>query len=94
MLLSTVLSGLAILSVSIEAPIVAAVFGAAAFCLIGRQEGARPIFTSLALFGRRPAQSAERLVVAGVQKPEQYAKSSLRADVFRFAPNNGRYSAA
>jgi hypothetical protein len=24
----------------------------------------------------------------------QYAKSSLRADVFRFAPNNGRYSAA
>ena len=24
----------------------------------------------------------------------QYAKSSLRADVFRFAPNIGRYSAA
>jgi hypothetical protein len=26
--------------------------------------------------------------------PGQYAKSSLRADVFRFAPNIGRYSAA
>jgi hypothetical protein len=29
----------------------------------------------LALFGRRPAQSAERLVVAGVQKPAQYQTS-------------------
>jgi hypothetical protein len=30
---------------------------------------------ALALFGRRPAQSAERLVVAGVQKPAQLATS-------------------
>jgi hypothetical protein len=30
-----------------------------------------PRLRALALFGRRPAQSAERLVVAGVQKTEQ-----------------------
>jgi hypothetical protein len=30
-----------------------------------------PRLRALALFGRRPAQSAERLVVAGVQKPAQ-----------------------
>jgi hypothetical protein len=35
MLLSTILSGLAVLSVAFEAPVAAAVFGAAAFCLLG-----------------------------------------------------------
>ena len=35
MLLSTILSGLAILSVAFDAPLSAAVFGAAAFWLIG-----------------------------------------------------------
>jgi hypothetical protein len=35
MLLSTILSGLAVISVAIEAPVAAAVFGAAAFWLIG-----------------------------------------------------------
>jgi len=35
MLLSTILSGLAIVSVAFEAPVAAAVFGATAFCLIG-----------------------------------------------------------
>jgi hypothetical protein len=35
MLLSTILSGLAVFSVAIECPVAAAVFGAAAFWLIG-----------------------------------------------------------
>jgi hypothetical protein len=35
MLLSTILSGLAVVSVAIEAPVAAVVFGAAAFWLIG-----------------------------------------------------------
>jgi hypothetical protein len=35
MLLSTVLSAYAILAVSIEMPVVAAVFGVLAFCLVG-----------------------------------------------------------
>jgi hypothetical protein len=34
-----------------------------------------PRLRALALFGRRPAQSAKRLVVAGVQKPEQQPTS-------------------
>jgi hypothetical protein len=35
MLLSTILSGLAVLSIAFEAPVAAAVFGAVAFWLIG-----------------------------------------------------------
>jgi hypothetical protein len=35
MAISTLLSGLAILAEAFEAPVAAAVFGAAAFCLIG-----------------------------------------------------------
>jgi hypothetical protein len=38
----------------------------------------------LALFGRRPAQSAERLVVAGVQKPEQQRTHALQQDALFF----------
>jgi hypothetical protein len=36
MAISTILSGLAVVSVAFEAPVAAAVFGVAAFCLIGR----------------------------------------------------------
>src|SRR5271156_1408695 len=39
------------------------------------------------------AQDNERLS-RRMSQMGQYAKSSLRTDVFRFAPNNGRYSAA
>jgi hypothetical protein len=35
MLLSTILGGLAVLSVSLEMPMTAAVLGALAFCLVG-----------------------------------------------------------
>jgi hypothetical protein len=35
MLVSTFLSGLAVLAVSIEMPVTAAVFGVLAFCLVG-----------------------------------------------------------
>jgi hypothetical protein len=43
-----------------------------------------PRLRALALFGRRPAQSAERLVVAGVQKPEQQRTHALQQDALFF----------
>jgi hypothetical protein len=48
----------------------------------------------LALFGRRPQQRVDGLVIAGIRKPAQKAKYSPRANVFRFAPESDRMADA
>src|SRR4051812_16820643 len=48
-----------------------------------------PRVLSLAAFGRRPPVYVAPLSLAGIRNPQQKAKNSLGANVFRSSSNNG-----